>query len=188
MGQLAPQHHAGQYNPREKVSWYQSVAFSRWLNQRLQGLELPVGSDYAGNSGSGSLIVGQNAEVRLPLEWEWQWAAQGTTEERKYPWGNEWQTGYANTKEANLGQTLAVGMYPQGRALCGAYDMSGNVSEWCLNKYSKNGNGKAVRGGSFYDDRRAAACTYRDGTIPSNPNRDLGFRLVISSPVKLSNL
>jgi hypothetical protein len=191
MGSPAPQHNkSSPHNPREKISWYQSLAFSRWLNQRLQGFELPSGSDYGGNNGSGmgKLVVGQNAEVRLPLEWEWQWAAQGATERRMYPWGNEWQAGYANTEEAKLGQTLAVGMYPQGRALCGAYDMSGNVSEWCLNRYSKSGQERAVRGGSFREGRPSAACTYRDSNIPISPNRDLGFRLVIASPVALSSL
>ena len=55
--------------PRDNVSWYQSVAFARWLNHRLSGLELAHPS-------TGVLKVGGNAEIRLPMEWEWQWVAQ----------------------------------------------------------------------------------------------------------------
>jgi hypothetical protein len=167
-------------NPRENVSWYQSVAYSRWLNQRLQGLELA----WPNISGEGSkLIVGRNAEVRLPLEWEWQWAAQGGTVQRTYPWGNEWQEGYANTNEAGLKQTTAVGMYPQRRAVCGAYDMSGNVWEWCLNKYSKNSLNRVVRGGSFDHARHRAACASRVNYYPYVHYEYIGFRLVVASPI-----
>ena len=42
-------------------------------------------------------------QIRLPLEWEWQWAAQNGDEARKYPWG-DWKPGFANTNEAGFGQ------------------------------------------------------------------------------------
>jgi formylglycine-generating enzyme required for sulfatase activity len=117
----------------DSLSWYQSVAFTRWLNNRLGGRSFP-------DLGNGvKLVVGQNAQVRLPLEWEWQWSAKGGSQQRKYPWG-EWKEGNANTREAGLGRTVAVGMYPQGAALCGAEDLSGNEWEWCLNN-RKESNG-----------------------------------------------
>lgn len=113
-------------NPRDSVSWYQSVAFARWLNNKLQGLELPHPSR------KGGLRVGGNAQIRLPAEWEWQWAAQNGAEARPYPWGDK-KTRTANTAESGLKQAIAVGMYPHGSAACGALDMSGNLMEWCLN-------------------------------------------------------
>jgi formylglycine-generating enzyme required for sulfatase activity len=144
-------------SPRDSVSWYQSVAFARWLAARLQGLELDDGA-------GGVLRVGVNAAVRLPTEWEWQWAAQGGVEARAYPWG-AWQAGYANTYEAGLGRTTAVGLYPQGAAACGALDLAGNLWEWCLNEYAQprvvdgygTGASKVLRGGSFLYYQRYAA-------------------------------
>ena len=43
--------------PREGLSWYQAMAFARWLNQQLQGLTLkqPQGKDF--------FRVGENAQI-----------------------------------------------------------------------------------------------------------------------------
>jgi len=168
--------------PRDSVSWYQAVAFARWMNQRLQGLALP--------HPGGMLRVGENAEVRLPTEWEWQWAAQGGVEERQYPWRN-WQEGYANTNEAGLNRTTAVGMYPQGAAVCGALDMAGNLMEWCQNDYENpeivdgygNGETKVLRGGAFHFIRSLAAAAARDSYDPYSRYGYYGVRLVVGRPL-----
>ncbi len=169
--------------PRDSVSWYQSVAFARWLNQKLQGRQFLA-------AGEKPLIIGQNSEVRLPTEWEWQWAAQGGPEEREYPWG-EWQEGYANTEEAKLGRTTAVGMYPQGAAKCGAMDMAGNLFEWCLNKGEKpdevqvdaSNEARVLRGGSFYINQDSASCASPNLVDPNRNFSGFGFRLVVASPI-----
>jgi formylglycine-generating enzyme required for sulfatase activity len=114
-------------HPRDSVSWYQCVAYTRWLNAKYKGETLTN----PGNS-SARCIVGENAEIRLPLEWEWQWAAQGN-DGRDYPWG-DWDGRFTNTRECRLSRTTAVGMYPQGASWCGALDMRGSLWEWCLNE------------------------------------------------------
>ena len=169
-------------SPRENVSWYQAVAFARWLNYRLHGLQLT-------HSGSGTLlIVGENAQVRLPLEWEWQWAAQSGQRALKYVWGT-WRDGFANTSEAGLSRTIAVGMYPQAAPTCGALDMAGNTFEWCQNDKQDhkitngfaNDKSKTVRGGSFITPQSNATCAYRDyGNAPYIMYHDIGLRLVLA--------
>ena len=118
--------------PRDNVSWYQAVAFTRWLNYQLQGQSFSLI-----NQPDHRFTIGTNLEIRLPTEWEWQHAATGGNPENKYPWG-AWDGRYANTSEAGIGRTTAVGMYPAGQAGCGALDISGNLYEWCLNDYTVN--------------------------------------------------
>jgi len=170
-------------SPRDSVSWYQAVAFTRWLNHRSQGLTQTLPSGLI-------LRVGENAEIRLPTEWEWQWMAQGGNERREYPWG-AWQEGYANTSEAGLNRTTAVGMYPHGAAQAGAEDAAGNLWEWCLNDHENpgtiegygNGQSKVLRGGSFSSNRNPAAASYRYSDYPPSDGSYLGFRVVLSAPI-----
>jgi formylglycine-generating enzyme required for sulfatase activity len=171
-------------NPRDSISWYQSVAFARWMNQRLQGLEVPH------PSGEGVLRVGDNAQIRLPTEWEWQWAAQNGAETRPYPWG-ETNTGYANTAEAGLKQAIAVGMYPHGAAACGALDMAGNLMEWCVNDKAnlelidvESTASKALRGGDWGYGLENATCAYCDDEDPGRIDVLNGCRLVLGKSLK----
>ena len=191
-------------HPCEPVSWYEAVAFSRWLSEKL------------------------GYEVRLPTDDEWEAAARGT-DEREYPWGNDYQIGYANGDERDsrervgpnyLQRTTAVGIYPQHGSPYGALDLIGNIWEWTLTEvdvYRKlrevalsefdNGNmgdisrddinrifcriARSVRGGSWglfdrHDLAHAASRTYFFGlhyTFRSYRNADLGFRLVSMMPL-----
>jgi formylglycine-generating enzyme required for sulfatase activity len=149
-------------HPRERVSWYDAVAFCRWLSSKL----------------------GQ--EVRLPTEWEWQWAAQGG-DGRAYPWGNDFDASRCNTDESGLGRTTPVDAYPSGASPFGVMDMAGNVWEWCLNEYETPANtrldgdaSRVLRGGSWlnYGGLIArAVCRFR-GLPNYRGLDDFGFRVV----------
>jgi hypothetical protein len=147
-------------HPATCVSWYDSMAFCRWLTARF------------------------GYEVRLPTEWEWQLAATGGDPNRKYPWGPEWDARRANTNESGLMHTVAVGMYPFGTSPVGALDMSGNAYEWCLNQYEKpqeigvrSSKPKTVRGGSCAWTLNEADVTARGPDMPDVRIPDHGFRV-----------
>ena len=166
-------------HPRNGISWFQSVAFSRWMNHRLHGFELPH------PAGDGVIRVGDKVQVRLPTEWEWQWAAQNGRESLAYPW-RERSTACANTSESGLGRTIAVGMYPHGAAACGAMDMAGTLEEWCSNNVFdmrvmdvESDTAKVLRGGDYAYGLENSACTYRDGEGPSRIDILNGCRLVL---------
>ena len=176
---LAEQRTKSSNNPRDSLSWYQSVAFARWMNHRLDGLELPH------PSGSGVMRLGENAHVRLPVESEWQWAAQNGAEARLYPWGEE-KPGFANTVESELKQAIAVGMYPHGAAACGALDMVGNLMEWCANDKKNleivdvgSTASKVLRGGDWGYGLTYATCIYVDDENPARIDVLNGCRLVL---------
>ncbi|MCK6581210.1 MAG: SUMF1/EgtB/PvdO family nonheme iron enzyme, partial [Anaerolineae bacterium] len=175
-------------NPRDSITWYQSVAFARWLDAKYRALgsfaQLPPltpdpsptqagrGESSPSPQGEGLSVRSNDWQIRLPTEWEWQWAAQGGEEAKEYPWG-DWRKGYANTSEAGLGRAVAVGIYPHGAAACGALDLAGNLWEWCLNDYRppetvsiRNNEEKVLRGGSFGTLQSSAAASYRGDFDP----------------------
>ena len=48
--------------------------------------------------------------VRLPYEWEWQWAAQSAHPGLRYPWGPDWRGGLANTRENQVRLAIITGV------------------------------------------------------------------------------
>jgi formylglycine-generating enzyme required for sulfatase activity len=168
--------------PRGDVLWYQALAYTRWLNVRRQARNADI-------SEGGLLVNGVRWEVRLPTEWEWQWAAQGGAEAREYPWG-DWADRNANTVEEGLAKARTVGSYPTGAAASGALDMSGNVWEWCLNNWKsphatavdRSNAARALRGGSYRDPGEHATSSSRSGHFPRRGRSDVGFRVGVFPP------
>ncbi len=154
--------------PRIDLCWYEAVAFTRWLSART------------------GLIV------RLPTEWEWQWAAVGDTG-WVYPFGPDFDATKCNTYESGLGRTVPVERFAGVHSPFGAVDMSGNVLEWCTNEFenpdtilvagtSETGSGRpAMRGGSWGHDLFNCRATHRFGFNALNSSYAVGFR-VMSEP------
>jgi formylglycine-generating enzyme required for sulfatase activity len=131
------------------------------------------------------------AGMRLPSEQEWELAARGGLEQRRFPWGNElepggvhrmnvWQGSFPdrNTLDDGWLGTCPVDEYePNG---FGLMNTSGNVWEWCAGLFSPvDPDEKAIRGGSYlchasYCNRYRVAARSHNTAASSTGNT--GFR------------
>lgn len=153
------------------VSWDDAMAFCLWL------------------------------DVDLPSEREWEKGARGR-DGREHPWGDDWRVPHGNYERADrvaTAKTTVVGAYPHGVSPWGAFDMAGNVWEWCsdyydpyLNHRSARGDfspshasgARPVRGGSWHSSRVQVRTYYRERELSDEFARpDVGFRIVKRSSV-----
>ena len=185
-----------QYGEFVKATGHARPGF--WDDDRYNSPDQPV----VGVSWDDAVAYCEWAGRRLPTEAEWEKAARGGAEGRRFPWGDEGATGKAAFgQDMNTGRPAAVGKYPPNGY--GLYDMAGNVWEWCADWYDRDyyrvspernpqgpasGQDRVVRGGSWigsglvelYDD--VLRCAFRRRHPPGDKNDDFGFRCAMSPP------
>lgn len=171
-------------HPVVGVSWYEAVAFTRWLNEEVKN-DRCVLHDHQAKPLTGKF------EIRLPSETEWEKAARGTKDARAYGWGDTPNPDLANYDPTGLGATSAVGCFPNGDAHEFAVEeMSGNVWEWCITPWQssykdyddtkniKNSKSNILRGGSWLVNFDNLRVSFRDNDFPGSHSNYVGFRLL----------
>jgi formylglycine-generating enzyme required for sulfatase activity len=172
-------------HPVVGVTWYEALAYGRWLTEQLQAWERTA-------EPIRRLLCEESWQVRLPTEAEWEKATRGT-DGRIFPWGDEAVPERANYGDTSIGSTSAVGCFPGGGSPYGVLDMAGNVWEWCHSLYKPypydpddgredpRANGpRVLRGGSFYNLERNVRCAFRYWYDPNVKFRDWGFRICVA--------
>ncbi|HET7099946.1 MAG TPA: SUMF1/EgtB/PvdO family nonheme iron enzyme, partial [Terriglobia bacterium] len=135
---------ATHYHPKDDHNflrdWKNGTYPEGWANKPVTWVSLEDAQAYASWAGK-----------RLPHEWEWQYAAQGT-DGRLYPWGNEWNP--ADVPTPDKGRLLRgpdpVDAHPQGASPFGVMDMVGDVWQWTDDFFDEHTHAAILRGGSYY--------------------------------------
>ena len=149
--------------PVTNVSWEDCQEFIKKLNEKTKG------------------------GYRLPTESEWEYACRaGTT--TAYSFGDKITPKDANYYDSKIGKPVAVGSYKPNAF--GLYDMHGNVWEWCEDLYGAysaaavidpkgpaKGEGRVLRGWSYYFSDSDARSSLRGGVSPTYWYVSAGFRL-----------
>jgi toxoflavin biosynthesis protein ToxD len=171
--------------PRRPSTWHLGAYPWERSNHPVAGIAVEDALEYC----AWIATLGECPSARLPTESEWEYAARGS-QYREYPWGDEFRTDAANTREYGLHTTSPVGSFPAGRTWCGAWDMAGNVEEFTSTPFTSYQGGDAVvddltdllgtyhvtRGGSFSRFGDLARCARRHGPHPG-ALYPIGFRL-----------
>jgi sulfatase modifying factor 1 len=155
------------------------------FNERGRGAEPVVGVTWRQVRGY-SRWTGR----RLPTEAEWERAARSGDSRWRFPWGNRRASDLANVwdeiEQRGLG-VKAVASFPATGP--GLFDLSGNVWEWCEDRYQtgfkdlppdgspmRNGVGRVVRGGSWRRGIDLARVSSRSWFEEDYWADDVGFR------------
>jgi formylglycine-generating enzyme len=174
---------------------YQDDPRAEWANWDRETRSFPAGLEQ-----HPVVLVGwvdaqaycQWSETRLASEAEWERAARGGLEGKRFPWGDEEIT-HELANYDNQNYTTPVGAYlPNGYGL---YDMIGNAWEWVADYYDakyygdspardprgpEHGSSRVLRGGSWLLFARYCRISYRFRNSPNFRSSLIGLRVARS--------
>jgi len=171
-------------HPVVGVSWYEAMAFCRWLGDYLKAFRKTPKHIRD--------LLDAGWQITLPSEAQWVKAARGESQ-RVYPWGDEVDPDKVNYRDTKIGSTSAIGCFPKGHSPCDCEEMAGNVWEWCRTPWqrnyedyenepgsSKKGAPRVVRGGAFDGYAHFVRCSARFRLDPDFRRGVIGFRGCLS--------
>ena len=191
-------------NPVNSVNWYAAIAYCNKLSVK-EGLDcaytvsgisdwenlayssIPTSSDESWNAATCNF---EASGYRLPTEAEWEWLARGG---ENYTYAGSNTLGDVAWCKKNTNDTGSRDVKTKAANGYGLYDMSGNVCEWCWDRYgsissstgasgASSGNERVLRGGCWADLDVNCKVDTRQYDNPDfrieNYGKYYGFRLV----------
>jgi len=151
------------------VTWFDTAAFCQWLTK----------------------VTG--VTHKLPTEEQWEAAARGGLVSQPYPWGSQapdvggvFRANFRTTPPGASGFSFTAPVGSFAGNGYGLFDMAGNVSEWCQDRYVPLRRGgpfgpgvlRLLKGGSWINGPRDLRNAARQSAPPTYADGYIGFRVV----------